>query len=64
LWQAKKNHDSSDLNWLTVSVKEPPTQGQANIAIMKALAKFFGVSSFQVRLVSGFSSKQKVFEIS
>lgn len=47
-----------------VSVKEPPIQGKANIAILKALATHFGVSPSEVRLVSGFSSKQKVFEIS
>jgi uncharacterized protein YggU (UPF0235/DUF167 family) len=47
-----------------VSVKEPPIQGKANIAILKALAVHFGVSPSDVRLVSGFSSKQKVFEIS
>jgi uncharacterized protein len=47
-----------------VSVKEPPVQGKANFAITKALAEYFGTSSYNVRLISGFSSKQKVFEIS
>ena len=46
-----------------VSVKEPPVQGRANMAIVKALASYFGVSTFQVKLISGFSSKQKVLEI-
>lgn len=46
-----------------VSVKEPPHQGKANAAIAKALADYFNVSLSQVRLVAGFSSKQKVFEI-
>jgi hypothetical protein len=46
-----------------VSVKEPPVQGRANAAIAKALADYFKVSASQVRLISGFSSKQKVFEI-
>lgn len=46
-----------------VSVKEPPIQGKANEAIVKALAGYFGVSSFRVRLIAGFSSKQKIFEI-
>lgn len=47
----------------TVSVKEPPIQGRANAAIVKALANYFGVSGYQVKLVSGFSSRQKIFEI-
>jgi len=46
-----------------VSVKEPPVQGRANTAISRVLAEYFKVSNFQVRLIFGFSSKQKVFEI-
>lgn len=46
-----------------VSVKEPPMQGRANVAITKALASYFGVPIFQVKLISGFSSRNKVFEI-
>ena len=46
-----------------VSVKEPPIDGRANYAIIKLLAKHFNVSPLQVKLVSGFSSRQKVFEI-
>lgn len=52
-----------DENNFTVSVKEPPVQGRANAAIAKALATYFGVASYQVKLVSGFASRQKVFEI-
>ncbi|HEY4508974.1 MAG TPA: DUF167 domain-containing protein [Candidatus Paceibacterota bacterium] len=47
----------------SVSVKEPPRQGKANEAIMKALAEYFKVSFSEIRLVSGASSKKKVFEI-
>lgn len=50
-------------NSFEVSVKEPPIQGRANIAIGKVLANYFKVANSQVRLVSGFSSKQKIFEI-
>ena len=46
-----------------VFVKEPPVQGKANIAIGKALAEYFGVSVSSVQLASGFSSKEKVFEL-
>ena len=46
-----------------VSVKEPPLQGRANFAITKVLADYFNVPSYEVKLVSGFSSKQKIFEI-
>jgi uncharacterized protein len=53
-----------DENNFVVSVKEPPVQGKANFAITRALATYFGISGFNVKLISGFSSKQKVFEIS
>ena len=46
-----------------VAVKEPPIKGKASKAIVRALAEYFGVAPSAVRLVSGFSSKQKIFEI-
>ena len=46
-----------------VSVKEPPVQGRANAAINRALADYFKVPIFQVKLVSDFSSRNKAFEI-
>ena len=46
-----------------VAVREPPVNGLANAAIRKALAGYFKVASSCVRLVSGFSSRNKVFEI-
>jgi len=52
-----------DETHLTVSVKEPPIKGRANAAIAKALAKYFDTAPTRVFLVSGFASKQKVFEI-
>ncbi|MBI4100421.1 DUF167 domain-containing protein [Candidatus Microgenomates bacterium] len=52
-----------DENHFIVSVKEPPVRGLANQAIAKALADYFGVSSSCVFLITGFSSRQKTFEI-
>lgn len=46
-----------------VSVKEPPKQGKANRAITKALARHFKTAPSNIKLISGFSAKQKVFEI-
>jgi len=53
---------TDEINFI-VWVKEPPKNGKANKAIIKALACYFNVSLSRVNLVSGFSSKQKVFEI-
>ncbi len=46
-----------------VAVKEPPVQGKANAAIIKALAGYFNTAPSAIRFVSGFSSKQKVFDV-
>ena len=46
-----------------VSVKEPPVQGRANEAIVRALAEHFGVSRTSVRITSGWTSRNKTLEI-
>ena len=58
LWQNKEG----DLH-LKVSVKEPPIEGRAKQAIIKALAKYFNTSPARITLISGASSKNKVFEV-
>ena len=47
----------------TVAVTEPPREGKANAAIAAALAEHFGKRRADVALVSGFSSRRKVFEV-
>jgi len=46
-----------------VSVKEAPVDGKANEAIIEALAEYFDTAKSNITLISGQSSKQKVFEI-
>ncbi len=46
-----------------VKVKEPPKEGKANQAVIKLLAEHFGVSQSQVRILSGFRSRNKVITI-
>ena len=46
-----------------VSVKEPPVDGRANDAIIKSLAKYFSISPSQISLISGHSSKIKIFDV-
>ena len=52
-----------DETHFVVAVKEPPRQGRANNAIAQALAEYFHVPQSNVKLISGFSSKQKIFEV-
>ena len=51
-------------NQFSVWVKEPPKNNQANEAICRALADYFGVSVSLVRIISGHFSRQKIVEIS
>lgn len=46
-----------------VWVKEPPIQGRANYAIIRALAEYFSVSVSNIRIVAGRVSRQKIIEI-
>lgn len=46
-----------------VSVKEPPVKGKANEAIRNALAVYFKTGSSYVKIVSGYSSRNKIIEI-
>ena len=50
-------------DYFTVLVKEPPFGGRANNAIIKMLSQYFKISKSGVHLVSGSTSKNKVFEI-
>ena len=51
-----------ELNYI-VSVKEPPVKGRANEAIRNALAVYFKTGSSRVKIVSGYSSRNKIVEI-
>jgi uncharacterized protein (TIGR00251 family) len=64
--KAKPNSDENkvekvdDQNFV-VSVKEPPVNGMANRAIVKALSEYFHTS--RVRIVSGHISRNKIVEV-
>jgi len=44
-------------------LKSPPQDNKANIEVIKLLAKHFKVSSSQVKIVRGFTSKEKTIKI-
>ena len=48
-------------NPVVVKVREPPEGGRANLALVKLLSKHFNA---RARIISGFSSKRKLVEIS
>jgi len=48
---------------LIVAVKDPPTNNRANLAVIDALAEYFGIAPSCVSIISGHASKEKVVEI-
>jgi len=46
-----------------VRVREPAKEGKANQAVIKLLARHFGVPQSQVRIISGLRSKNKIIEV-
>ena len=53
---------ASDTHFI-VSVKEPSVKGKANAAIVRALADYFKITYSRICLVSGFTCKEKLFEV-
>ena len=60
---SKAEELSHEGNSLIIKVKEPPKEGKANQAVIKLLAEHSGVPQSQVRILSGFRSKNKVIEV-
>lgn len=52
-----------DGDYFVVRVKEPPKEGKANQAVIKALARHFKVPKSSVSISSGLKGKDKVIEI-
>lgn len=52
-----------DENHYVVSVKEPPKQGKANNAVIKAFSEFFQVPISNIEIISGHTSRQKIIRI-
>lgn len=55
---AKKEEDEFE-----VRVKEKPERGKANQAVKDVLAEYFNVPKENIRMIRGFKSRSKIFEI-
>ena len=54
----KKTEDTFE-----ISVKEKPIRGEATRAVRKVLSSYFKVPEKDIRLVRGFKTRNKIFEI-
>ena len=59
----EKKVEKVDDNYFLVFIKERPIKGEANKAVVKALADYFGVAVSNVVMISGFKSRQKIIKI-
>ena len=48
---------------IEIGVMANPVKGEANLEIIKKIAKHFGISKSNVRIVSGEKSRDKVVEV-
>jgi uncharacterized protein (TIGR00251 family) len=48
---------------LRVAVTAPPHEGQANAAVIKAVAAYLGVAPSRVRIVRGHAARRKVLHV-
>ncbi|OGF63050.1 hypothetical protein A2662_00400 [Candidatus Giovannonibacteria bacterium RIFCSPHIGHO2_01_FULL_45_33] len=56
--------EKDPLGGYNVRVRERPTDGRANEAVIEALAEYFGVPKSAVSIISGHASKTKIIGIS
>ncbi|OGZ33892.1 MAG: hypothetical protein A2Y98_03440 [Candidatus Portnoybacteria bacterium RBG_19FT_COMBO_36_7] len=47
----------------SVWVKEPPTQGKANQALIRTLSQYFKITQQDIKILIGHRSKQKIISI-
>jgi uncharacterized protein YggU (UPF0235/DUF167 family) len=52
-----------DGSTLELWVREPPANGRANTAVVRAVARWAGVAPSQVAIVSGAAARHKLIEI-
>jgi uncharacterized protein (TIGR00251 family) len=60
---SKTEEVSREGNSLVIKVKEPPKEGKANQAVIRLLARHFGVPQSHINITSGIRSKNKVIEV-
>lgn len=54
----KKGEDAFEI-W----IKEKPIRGQANRAVISALAEYLNIPLQNIRLIKGFRERNKIFEV-
>ena len=61
---SKKSHiEKIGEDKFVLNVKKKPIEGEANIEAIEMLKEHFKISKSQIRLIRGFKTRNKIFEI-
>ncbi len=58
-----KNFIKINGNYIEIGVMSKPEKGKANIKIMKKISKSLDIPSSRIKILSGFSSRNKAIEV-
>jgi uncharacterized protein (TIGR00251 family) len=58
-----KDHIEIRDNHIEIGIMSKPVKGEANLEIVKKIAKHLGVAKSSVRIVAGKKSREKVVEV-
>ncbi len=61
--QLHKDYVRVEENHIFVGLRSKPEGGKANVELINKVAKYFGVSSLNVRIVAGHKSRHKIVEV-
>jgi uncharacterized protein (TIGR00251 family) len=61
--RASRNLVKEENGWLKVYLTKPAIDGLANAQLVKLLAEYFKVKKYQIEIVSGAQSRNKVVKI-
>jgi len=62
--KASKNLIKKEANYLKVYLTKPPEDGLANAQLIDILSDYFKVKKYQIKIIKGSTSKNKLIEIS
>ncbi len=62
--KASKNLIKKEANYLKVYLTKPPEDGLANAQLIDMLSDYFKVKKYQIKIIKGSTSRNKLIEIS
>jgi len=61
--KASRNFIKKEPDFLKVYLTKPAENGQANAQLIDLLSEYLGVGKYQIKIIKGISSRNKIIEI-